>query len=296
MVAALWHILSHYLNHPLGRRDRRGTLVRFIRWQIGSRALGAAVAIPFVNDLRILVQTGMHGATGNIYVGLADFDDMAFTLHFLREGDGFIDVGANVGIYSLLAAERRANVLALEPVHDTYEHLLDNINLNRLNARVDAKNIGAGGVQGELRFSMSSGPTNHVLTENEGADDAVSVSVDTLDRIATAMRPTMIKIDVEGFEAEVLRGAASLLSSDSLHAVLIELNGLGVRYGAKDADVHLQLIAFGFRPISYEPVSRCLAPLDDYKGTGNTLYVRSLSETGKRVKDADAFVWRGISI
>jgi FkbM family methyltransferase len=182
--AAPWRMLRHYLNHPLGRRDRLGTFMRIVRWQIGSRALGAAVAVPFINGTRLLISRSMHGATGNVYVGLMEFEDMTFALHLLRKGDMFLDVGANVGVYSILAAAQGAKVLSIEPVPATYEQLLDNIHLNRFQARIDAHHMGVGSEPGELRFSTQSGPTNHVLAPGESTDNAVTVAVDTLDAIA----------------------------------------------------------------------------------------------------------------
>lgn len=68
-----WRTLRHYLDHPLGRRDRTDTLTRFLRWQVGSRLLDAAVTMPFVDDTRLLVRTGMQDAIGNIYAGLMEF-------------------------------------------------------------------------------------------------------------------------------------------------------------------------------------------------------------------------------
>lgn len=114
--SAYFRSVCHYLNHPLGKLDRKDTLLRMFRWQIGSRLLGQPCAMPFVNGIRLLVRKGMRGATGNIYVGLMEFEDMAFVLHFLRNDDVFIDVGANVGVYSILAASRGADVVAMEPV------------------------------------------------------------------------------------------------------------------------------------------------------------------------------------
>lgn len=85
---------KHYLMHPIGRCNRFSTVLRIIRWQLGSRMLDKSVVMSFVNDTRLLVSTGMRGATGNIYVGLVEFEDMAFVLHMLDKGDVFIDVGA----------------------------------------------------------------------------------------------------------------------------------------------------------------------------------------------------------
>ena len=291
-----WRTLRHFLNHPLGRRDRLGTLMRIVRWQIGSRTLGTAVAVPFVDGTRLLIRPGMHGATGNVYVGLMEYEDMAFVLHLLRKGDAFLDVGANVGVYSILAAGRGANALAIEPVPATYEQLLDNIHLNRFHDRIDARNMGVGREPGELQFSTQTGPTNHVLAPGEAGDHAVTVAVDALDTIAAGWVPTMVKIDVEGFEANVIRGAAGLLAQDSLQAVLIELNGLGVRYGFSDADIHAQLLKHGFRPAHYDPVARQLHALEDHRTTGNTLYVRASADLQQRLQTAEPFRWRKIAI
>lgn len=74
--------LSHILKHPLARRNRRAAIARYFRWQLGSRLLRSAVAVPFTDKARLLVERGMTGATGNVYCGLHEFADMGFTCHF----------------------------------------------------------------------------------------------------------------------------------------------------------------------------------------------------------------------
>ena len=239
--------------------------------------------MPFVEGTRLLVGTGMHGATGNVYVGLTEFEDMAFVLHLLREGDQFLDVGANVGVYSILAAGRGARVLAMEPVPDTYEQLLDNIHLNRFATRIEVRNVGVGRESGELRFTTDNGPTDHVLAPDETAVHATTVTVDALDSLTIGWQPIMMKIDVEGFEANVIAGAAQLLNAPSLQAVLIELNGLGARYGFSDDNIHNELMAAGFSPARYEPSTRRLLPLEGHRTAGNTLYIRDLPVLEQRL-------------
>ncbi len=290
-----WRVLRHYLDHPLGRRDRIGTLVRMLRWQAGSRLLGAEVAMPFVDGTRLLVRNGMHGATGNVYVGLMEFEDMAFVLHLLRDDDQFLDIGANVGVYSILAASRGARVLAMEPVPATYEQLLDNVHLNRFGA-IEARNLGVGKEPGELRFSTGSGPTNHVLAHGEGDAQSVTVPVDSLDNIAARWAPVMMKIDVEGFEANVIQGAPKILAQPSLQAVLIELNGLGARYDFNDADIHARLLDFGFHPMRYAPFARRLVALEGHQDAGNTLYVRPSPALEQRLWEAPAARVIGVSV
>lgn len=238
----------------------------------------------------------MHGATGNVYVGLMEFEDMAFVLHLLREGDQFLDVGANAGVYSILAGVRGVRVLAMEPVPASYEQLLDNIHLNRFETRIDARKLGVGKEAGELRFSTATGPTNHVLVDGKGDAQSVTVPVDSLDNIAAGWAPVMMKIDVEGFEANVIEGAPALLAHPSLQAVLIELNGLGARYGFSDADIHARLLDFGFHPMRYEPFARRLVALEGHNTSGNTLYVRASAALEQRLREAPVARAVGVSV
>ena len=87
----------------------------------------------------------MTGVTGNIYAGLHEFADMAFVLHFLRAGDLFADVGANVGSYTILASGVvGCRTVAFEPDPVTAAALERNINLNKIAERVELR-ISRGG-------------------------------------------------------------------------------------------------------------------------------------------------------
>ena len=99
------------------------------------------VAVNFVNETKLLVAPGMTGATGNIYTGLHEFQDMAFALHVLRPNDLFVDIGANVGSYTVLAASVGAKSISVEPIKIAFDHLMRNIHLNGISDRVDARNM-----------------------------------------------------------------------------------------------------------------------------------------------------------
>jgi hypothetical protein len=88
-------------------------IARFLSWQIGSRLSQTAHVFELANGAKMFARPGMTGATGNLYVGLHEFAEMAFLLHFLRRGELFADVGANVGSYSVVAgAAVGADVIA----------------------------------------------------------------------------------------------------------------------------------------------------------------------------------------
>ncbi|MGR6034296.1 MAG: FkbM family methyltransferase [Candidatus Nitrosoglobus sp.] len=217
----------------------------------------------------MLVQTGMTGATMNLYVGLHEFEDMSFLLHMLREGDLFVDAGANVGTYTVLASKvRRAHSITIEPVPSTHEYLMDNINLNRIQDQVSAYNLGLAAKEGELRFSTELDSINHVLSKGE--QGGVTVPVRTLDSVIGERMPVLVKIDVEGFEQEVIHGGLKALSRLGLQAMIIELNGLSVRYSLDDDATDAEIRRLGFKPARYLPFERRLEIVEQRNRSGNT--------------------------
>ena len=100
---AILNLAGYIAGHPLTRDRKLRAFSRLLRWQVESR-LRHEVIVPWVEGTRLAARRGMAGATGNIYCGLHEFEDMAFVLHFLRPGDFFADVGANIGSYTVLAS------------------------------------------------------------------------------------------------------------------------------------------------------------------------------------------------
>ena len=99
----------------------------------------------------------MTGATGNLYCGLHEFEEIGFLLHALHPGALFVDVGANIGSYALLAAGVcEGDVVAMETVGSTFACLLDNIALNGL-SRGSAR---SGSPWGRLAVSSRSRQTS----------------------------------------------------------------------------------------------------------------------------------------
>lgn len=279
----LFKTLRYIWRHPYNRSNRVAAILRFFKWQLGSRLNPYPVAYPYTEKTRLLVWNGLTGATGNIYCGLLEYDDMCFLLHFLREDDLFVDAGANVGAYTLLASgEVGAQTVAVEPVPRTFSFLFDNVHLNRLDGQVRLYNIGLGSAKGKLKFTSSHDTVNHVATRDEPG--VIDVEVRTLDDLAEKV-PALIKIDVEGFETEVLRGARKLLSDSTLKAIIIELNGSGSRYGYDENQIHADLLNLGFRPYGYDPKCRELRELQTF-GNHNTIYIRNLDFVSQRISGA----------
>lgn len=260
----------------------------FLKWQIGIRLVPGPVIYHWVNDSKLIIGRGESGLTGNLYCGLHELSDMAYVLHTISKKDLFVDIGANVGSYTILAcAARGAKGYCFEPIPTTFQRLLNNLRLNDLIGCVKVDNIGISDQENELVFTSCNNTMNHVVADNEIATDVVKVKVLPLDKVLEGESPSMLKIDVEGFEAQVIRGAHDTLSNPSLHSVVMELNGSGFRYGFNEDTILSQMKNFGFSTYTYEPFSRELASLDGKNNqSGNTLFIRNLDAVKEKIAKA----------
>jgi FkbM family methyltransferase len=242
----------------------------------------------WVGGSRFLIRTGETGLTGNIYTGLHEFSDMGYLLHVLRNSDLFIDIGANAGSYTVLAsAAVGARVYAFEPAPSAYDRLVENVRLNGAEVRVICLNVAVGRAEGVVRFTSGLDTINHVAAASEHGPKMIDVRVCTLDTALGSESPSMVKIDVEGYETPALEGAHQVLSSSSLHSVIMELNGSGERYGYDESRIMRMMSDFGFKTYSYDPLNRNLSDLGGKNlASGNTLFVRNLDLVAERVATA----------
>lgn len=231
------------------------------------------MALPFVNGSVLVAHRGLAGVTGNWYCGLHEQDEMGFALHLLRPGQLLVDVGANVGSYTILAAAGlKCEVVAFEPVPHTYALLQRNIAFNGVGERAVAHCRGISDRPGILRFTADLDAMNHVMADDEvGA--SIDVEVVTLDSMLEGRDPTLIKIDVEGHERAVIDGAVRLLSSPDLLGVIMETNASGERFGVGTDDLVAAMRGHGFEAYQYDAEHRVFRAA---VGTANTIFVRDI--------------------
>lgn len=146
----------------------------------------------------------------------------------LPPGGVFLDIGANLGFFSLMASKRvgpSGVVHSFEPVPAQYSHLVENLRLNAA-TNVTAQPFALSDTDGSMDFFVSKS-WNSGVHSLFALPDAVKtkVQVHTLDGYlasANVPPPTLIKMDVEGAETLVLRGAAGLLKSTHRPFVVLE--------------------------------------------------------------------------
>jgi FkbM family methyltransferase len=234
---------------------------------------GAEVRFNTVNDLTAWrARTAMTKEPGTI----AWIEEMS-------AGDVLFDIGANVGLYSLCAARfRGVKVFAFEPESQNFALLNANVHANGLQDSVLAYCVA---LSDETRFdtlyvsNFEPGASCHNFGEAVQPDGAplaaafrqgcFATTLDALIASAAIPLPRHIKIDVDGIEHKVIRGAARTLADRGVASVLVEINA--------KRDEHWGIVDFmleqGFR-YSEEEAQRARRTEGFFAGTGNYVFRR----------------------
>ena len=144
-----------------------------------------------------------------------------FIWNYLEDGNIFVDVGANIGYYTLLMAKNEANVFSYEPEPQNFELLKKNVRLNDLSTNVKLYNKAVSNFNGNSKLALAEHTTGqHKLGTNRFGNETINVEVIKLelDKIDFA------KIDVEGDELHVLQGMKTLPNK-----MLVEFNSINLK-------------------------------------------------------------------
>jgi FkbM family methyltransferase len=194
-----------------------------------------------------------------------------------------VDIGANVGMYSIWAAKTRGvRVFAFEPESQNYALLYRNIVANELSARVTGYCIALSDRRQYAELHLSKfllGGSCHTFgekldyrlrpRESRVSQGSVSATLDGMIADGAVEAPHHIKIDVDGLEHKVLAGARQTLDNPRLKSLLIEIN--------THLEQHLALVALlqslGFR-YSQEQVASGMRSTGLFEGCANYVFRR----------------------
>lgn len=173
----------------------------------------------------------------------------------VRPGDVVADVGAWVGLYSLAMGRRvmpGGRVYAFEPDPQSFALLAEHVRLNELESSVCTVRAAVGACAGERGFTSGRGLESHVTPAREAPGTRTPLV--PLDQAIPERHLDVLKIDVEGFELDVLRGATRLLTSDfPPRAIFIEVHPyMYAGYGIAGDDLLRMLSDCGYQVTDLE--------------------------------------------
>lgn len=254
-----WHYVGsvsrQVMHHPANAAHPYRAYLRALRWQIRSRVRPTPVDVPF--EGLVLRCYPDSGSAANVFYFTSryDWDEMAFLERYLRPGDGFLDIGANIGTYSLFAASITgpdARIDAFEPLPTCADRVRENFEINHLtNAELHQIAVDDHlGEAGFLDFDVSSSLDHD--TDKRGRTP-IPVIVDRIDSRATGTGYAFAKLDVEGVELRALQGAKALLDRRDPPVWMIEiLDHQLVKHGSSAAEMVAYIVHQGFSPAWYD--------------------------------------------
>jgi FkbM family methyltransferase len=231
-----------------------------------------------------------------IYYGF-ETDEIDFVNGFLDSGDYFLDIGANIGLFTLYASKGvgvEGAVLSFEPSQKTFNRLKENCSLNGL-TNVRSYRLGLSDRDENLELNISENGYEAWNTFVESDDQKFSrkelVSVKSLDHFLNEIeldikKISLIKIDVEGFEMRVLKGAQQLLSGPDSPVFLIEFADANANSaGSCCHEIYKFLGGFGYLWYTYDLKHKLLVydPMRINYSYVNLIAIRNL-ENNKNLK------------
>lgn len=197
-------------------------VARHILWQFrkAANAFPCELAVAGIK-VRIANRAVANGCGGLLNaMGFYDPNNMGLLREAFRKGvfTSFVDVGANIGVYSLIVAQHpKARVYSFEPHPATRALLDENVSFNGWSDRVTTFAVALSSSAGNAWFSEKpASPLNRVLPD--GTTGGILVPSARGDELLRQLGvvPEVVKIDVEGFEEHVLAGLRGVLSSVQL--------------------------------------------------------------------------------
>jgi FkbM family methyltransferase len=254
-------------NHPSNRGRRGRVLVGAALWQAWKRSFRRPLDLTVYDDMTFRAHPDSSQPGRFIYFGgLPDYEEMTFMHRYLRPGDGFIDGGANEGMFTLLAGKlvgQSGAVHAFEAVPVHVDRLRENVRANRL-AWVTVHPDAVGAEPAVMPFVLR-GAGSRIQTSEDRATAAATVDVNIvrLDDALPDRRWAMGKLDVEGAELQALKGAEQLFARAEPAVWMLELVERFLnRFDSSLAGVREWLDARGYDLVQYDVDANQLVPVD----------------------------------
>lgn len=235
-LSGLWEAILFKFRHPLRAARPSGRAYHLLENVNGFRMLVDACDRGIAQELRLF---GVHEPLAT-----------ALMASLVRPGDCVLDIGANIGYYTLLLSRLVGSsgaVLAVEPHPDNFRLLCQNLRLNRVD-NVWVAQLALADTEGNAHLEVSAASNWHSLMQDKSRPGAkvISVPTSTVDRLRELWgRPIhLLRMDTEGYEAHILQGAKRTIAEDR-PAMVVEVHPafLGLEGGPRFLQ---ELLAAGY--------------------------------------------------
>ncbi|MDF5714040.1 MAG: FkbM family methyltransferase, partial [Rhizonema sp. NSF051] len=237
------------------------SVTKFIGWQLYKRLSQLSLDIQLLSQVKIRCYPDSRSAAAVLYCGLYEYDEMNFLLRYLRDEDSFLDVGANVGVYTLIAATiiKNGSIYSFEALPKNFARLEENLKINQFE-QVKPYAIAVSDMIGTTALNLAEGDSMPFITST-ATDNTITVPTDTLDNLFqnhSLANLTLAKMDIEGAEILAIKGATYMLKQQRPYVWILEINDAVNNFGHQKQDVVDLLQDYGYGLYRYDADSNQL--------------------------------------
>lgn len=270
--------LQWLFSHDVARKHPLRTVWRLMNWEfirIFNRTVEGRYDKTF--DITLVPHEGASRLA--YYFGVSEPELFGFYDDFLKPGMTVVDAGANIGLHTLFFAKRvgpEGRVYAFEPGQTAFDRLQSHVKRNQL-SNVRCFHCALGASEGVVSIVENCQDNSRNFVEQSspvmtGAQNVVLCSLDQFLEEQGVARVDFLKIDVEGFEPQVLEGASTYLRQQSIRVLQLELDDSSLaRSGYTAAQVGNMLHDAGYRCAEWSYQSRSFRSAN--KASFNTFFV-----------------------
>jgi len=245
------------LIHPKNKDRIFLTLWKIIYWKLNQLTLKLPTIVNLGNNIKCVCYPDSSYGGMVVYTTYPDLEVVNGIKKNLPPKGVFVDVGANIGFMSLIAATVDATIIhSFEPSPKAYPRLVENINLNNLSSRVRLNNsLISNSNKPIFFFDDERSELSHITMSDFASIKVKSTTLDEYCKKNNISKIDVLKIDVEGAELQVLKGASNMLKAGKVKHIYCELNSASKNYGSSNYETIKLLKSFGYR---HNPVPKNL--------------------------------------
>jgi FkbM family methyltransferase len=236
------------LEHPSNKQNKFSAVSRIVWWKINQKLFKLSAVVEIEERIKCICYPDSSFGGLVVYTKLPEYFEMKMIQKVLKSNDVFVDVGASIGVFSLLASSivKKGKVFAFEPSPKAANILKQNINLNEFE-NIEVLDKVVSDKSGFEYYQLENqSEIDHISTEKIGMR-IESVTLDSFLKQNNIKQVKLVKIDVEGAEMKVLNGLKYYLSEKKVDLLMVEVNKKSKNYGYSSKDLFSYL-----RRLKYE--------------------------------------------
>ena len=284
--------LRNLYKAPYNKKFPVFALYRFVYWKMIRLFKLKDVKYRLWNNRIIFLNYDSFQSMWVMYNYYVDWEEFNLISKYIQPADEVFDIGANMGFYTIWMSQfiTHGKIHSFEPDAGNFEKLQKNIALNNLQTKVIANKKAASDLDGELCFTQGLDGENHIIEQT--VQNAVTILSQKIESYVEQLKIPAIaymKIDVEGFEYAVLKGADTLLLNQRIDIIQLEINKTISNSGKSINDVLELLNHYQYRLYRYDVITNQLIGTVFSNERENYFAVNDLEKINLKLKNQASY-------